>query len=207
MFGGESGYCTPEPIAAEVYQPGSEGLPDDLGNTGVATSEPATNVDVANNKNCDIGLGTSTPTTPTPVATQHPQDIQNTTTGLRYARCTISNDNVVNTGRVDNANRLHRQLVARVNYLTHEARRGSVDVREISSIKTDVASLDSELRYVKGLLTTLVGDVCTVKMILSAQSVDVKSVVDVIRELHNIGAVDWSATGRAILDLKETLRR
>ena len=38
------------------------------------------------------------------------------------------------------------------------------------------------------------------------QNVDVKSVVSVIRELHNIGTVDWSAMGRAILGLKETLR-
>ena len=42
--------------------------------------------------------------------------------------------------------------------------------------------------------------------ILVDQNVDVKSVVSVIRALNNIGAVDWSAMGRAILALKETLR-
>ena len=120
--------------------------------TDVVISDPATDVGVANNQNWAVGLVTSTPTNPTPVTTRQPQDIQNTTTGLRYARCTISNANVVNTGSVDNTNQLHRQLVARVNYLTHQARNDRVAR----------ASLDSELSDVKALLTTLVGDVCAV---------------------------------------------
>ena len=191
VFGGESGYCTPEPIPVDGGQ-----TPAEERTTDVVISDPATDVDVLNNQNCAIGLVTSTPTNPTPVTTRQPQDIQNTTTGLRYAQCTISNANVVNTGSVDNTNQLHRQLVARVNYLTHQA----------CNDRVARASLDSELSAVKALLTTLVDDVGVVKANLVNQNVDVKSMVSLIRELHNIGTVDWNAMGRAILGLKETLR-
>ena len=86
--------------------------------------------------------------------------------------------------------------MARVNYLTHQAR----------SDRVARVSLDSELSAVKALLTTLVVDVGVVKATLVNQNLDVKSMVSLIREVHNIGTVDWNAMGRAILGLKETLR-
>ena len=191
VFGGESGYCTPEPV------PGDDGqTPAEERTTDVVISDPATDVDVLNNQNCAIGLLTSTPTNHTAVTTRQPPDIQHPTTALRYARGTTSNVNVVNTGSVDNSNQMHRQLVARVNYLTHQARNDRVAR----------VSLDSELSAVKALLTTLVVDVGVVKANLVNQNLDVKSMVSLIREVHNIGTVDWNAMGRAILGLKETLR-